>query len=181
MADYEVTESRRAYDGQLSRVRIDRVRMPDGEVVEREIVEHPSAVAVVAVDTEDRVVLIRHYRPALRRRMVEIPAGKLDVDGELPEEAARRELAEEVGLEAAEWRQLVRFANSAGWTDEGTTVFLASGVTEIADRTFVPEAEEADLEVLRVPLDEALAMAHRGEIVDAKTLVGLLLAGSALR
>lgn len=176
MQQYEVERSRVAYAGKLSRVRVDSVRMPDGRLVDREIVEHPSAVAVVPVDEDGRVVLIRHYRPALRGRFLEVPAGKLDVDGESPEEAACRELAEEVGLRAGEWTELVRFANSGGWTDEATTIFLATGLDEITDPTFVPEAEEADLEVVRLPLADAVRMAERGEITDAKTLIGILLA-----
>jgi ADP-ribose pyrophosphatase len=175
MADYEVLRSEVAFDGQLSRVRVDRVRMPDGDVAEREIVEHPDAVAIVPVDDDGRVVLLRHYRPAWRRRMLEVPAGKCDVDGEAPEQTARRELAEEVGLEAGELTELVRFANSGGWTDESTTIFLATGLREVPDPGFTATAEEADVEVLRVPLDEAVDLARCEEVVDAKTIIGLLL------
>jgi 8-oxo-dGTP pyrophosphatase MutT (NUDIX family) len=180
MHSYEVAETELRFEGKLSRVRMDKVRMPGGKLADREIVEHPSAVAVVPVDDEGRVMLIRHYRPALRTWLVEVPAGKLDVDGEAPVDAARRELAEEVGLRAGHWTELVRFANSGGWTTECTTVYLATGLDEIDDPTFVPEAEEADLEVLRVPLADAVAMAERGEITDAKTLIGLLLARARL-
>jgi ADP-ribose pyrophosphatase len=176
MDGYEVEESEVTFEGRLSTVRLDRVRMPDGEVAEREIVEHAGAVAVVPVDGDGRVVLLRHYRHALRERVVEIPAGKLDVEGEQPEAAARRELAEEVGLEAGELRRLVEFANSGGWSTETTTVYLATGLSPIAERDFTPTAEEADVEVLRMPLDEAVAKAERGELSDAKTLIGILLA-----
>ncbi len=181
MEPYDVSDSRLVFEGKLTRVRVDDVHMPDGSVVQREIVEHPSAVAVVPVDEGGRVVLIRHYRPAMRTRLIEIPAGKLDVDGEASLDAARRELAEEVGLVAGEWSQLTHFANSGGWTDETTTVYLATQLSEVPDPTFVPEAEEADLEVLRIPLAEAVGMAERGEIIDAKTLIGLLLADARLR
>ena len=178
---YEVEGSRLAFDGAISRVRVDRVRMPDGDVAEREVVEHPDAVAVVAVDDAERVVLLRHYRHALGTRILELPAGKLDVGGEEPAAAAGRELAEEAGLAAAELSELVRFANSGGWTDEHTTVYLGTGLTEVTAEDFTAAAEESDLEVLHVPLEDAVAMARRGEIDDAKTLIGLLLAHDILR
>lgn len=173
---FVVEDSRVAYVGDLSRVRVDRVRMPDGTVAEREIVEHADAVAVVAVDDEGRVVLVRQYRHALRAYQLEVPAGKLDMDGEAPAEAARRELIEEVGLDAEDLTRLVHFRNSAGWTTESTTVYLATGLRPVAaPDTFTPTAEEADMEVVRLPLVEAVARAERGEIADAKTLIGLLL------
>lgn len=173
---YVVEGSHVAYDGQLSTVRVDRVRMPDGDAVEREIVEHPDAVAVVPVHDDGTVVLLRQYRHPLGRTILEIPAGKLDVKGEAPEDAARRELLEETGLEARELTELVVFANSSGWTDEHTTLYVACGL-RTADRPdgFTATAEEASMEVVRMPLDEAVAMARSGELVDAKTVLGLLL------
>jgi 8-oxo-dGDP phosphatase len=173
---YEVESSEVAHDGHLSRIRVDTVRMPDGETAEREIVEHPDAVAVVPVHSDGRVVLLRQYRHPVGGSLLEIPAGKLDVDGEDPADAIRRELLEETGLVADELVELVSFHNSSGWTDECTTLYLARGLHE-ADRPedFTPKAEEADMEVLLMPLAEAVDMAVRGEITDAKTLVGLLL------
>jgi 8-oxo-dGDP phosphatase len=179
MNAYSVEDSRRTCEGRLSSIRVDRVRMPDGSVVEREIVEHPSAVAVVPVDDEGRVVLLRQYRHALRDYQVEIPAGKLDRDGESPEETARRELIEEAGLDA-DLTWLVTFHNSSGWTTESTTVYLGTGLREASPADFTPVHEEADMQVLRLPLSQAVAMARRGEIGDAKTLVGLLMAGAKL-
>lgn len=174
---YVVEGSELAYDGRLSRVRVDRVRMPDGDVAEREVVEHPDAVAVVPLHDDGTVVLLRQYRHPLGRTILEIPAGKLDVPGEAPADAARRELLEETGLEASELTELVVFANSSGWTDEHTTLYVASGLQD-ADRPdgFTATAEEASMEVVRVPLDQALARARSGELVDAKTVLGLLLA-----
>lgn len=178
---YEVLHSRVAYDGR-SRIRLDRVRTLDGGEVEREVVEQPGAVAVVPLDADDIVVLLRQYRHPLGDYVLEVPAGKLDVDGEAPADAARRELVEEVGLDAAEWQELVTFANSSGWTDEVTTVYLARDLrpADLPDG-FTAEAEEADMQVVRQPLDELLAMARRGELTDAKTLVGVLLAGEHRR
>jgi 8-oxo-dGDP phosphatase len=180
-AGYQVAASRVAFEGRLSTIRVDTVRMPDGAQAEREIVEHPDAVAVVAVDPQERVVLLRQYRHAAGERVLELPAGKLDKDGEGAEETAHRELAEEVGLAAEDLTELVTFYNSAGWTDERTTVYLASGLRAVAaPEGFTPEAEEADMEVLRLPLAEAVARARGGAISDAKTLIGLLLAAHRL-
>ncbi|MPZ72503.1 MAG: NUDIX domain-containing protein [Nitriliruptorales bacterium] len=177
MGTYDVTSSTVTHQGTLSRVRVDQVVMSDGAVAEREIVEHPSAVAVVPVQPDGRVVLIRHYRHAVSETIVEIPAGKLDVHGESPDAAARRELLEEVGLEAAALEQLACFYNSSGWTDEMTTVYLARDVRPGSPPSdFVADGEEADIEILRLPLADAVARVVSGSINDAKTVIGLLLA-----
>ncbi len=177
MGDYQVRSSTVTHHGALSNVRVDAVAMPDGSVAERETVEHANAVAVVAVEPDGRVVLIRQYRHAVEERVLEIPAGKLDVDGEAPADAARRELLEEVGMAASDLVELIHYYNSSGWTDEATTVYLATDVRPgAAPDTFTAQHEEADLEVLRVPLDEALRWIDTGEIVDGKTVIGLLLA-----
>lgn len=178
---YEVVESRRSYQGELSDVRVDRVRMPDGEIVSREVVEHPDAVAVVPVDADGHVVLVRQYRHPLGAHLLEIPAGKCDDDSDDPVATAHRELIEEVGLDAADLTELVRFRNSSGWTDEATTVYLATGLARAAPPDgFTPHAEEATIEIVRVPLAEAVGRAQRGELVDAKTIIGLLLAAARL-
>ena len=172
---YETLSSTRPYTSPHVSVRIDEVRMPDGHVASREIADRMSAVGAVAVDADDRVVLLRQYRHALGRHFLEVPAGKLDVEGEPPADAMQRELAEEVELHAGELVELLRFTNSAGWTTEETTVYLATDLTEVPrPADFELRAEEADMDVLRVPFDEAVAMIHTGEIVDAKTVIGLL-------
>lgn len=179
---YGVESSETAYDGQLSRVRVDEVRMPDGERASREVVEHPDAVAVVPVTDDGVVVLLRQYRHPVGQVILEIPAGKLDEVGEQRPQAARRELAEEVGLQADTLEELVTFYNSCGWTDESTTVYLADGVSPVAaPEGFTATAEEADMEVVRMPLADAAAMAEGGEITDAKTIVGVLLAAARRR
>ena len=177
MAAFDVKSSQVTHQGALSTIRVDHVEMPDGDVAEREIVEHANAVAVVALEPDGSVILIRHYRHAVRDRVLEIPAGKLDVDGESPADAAKRELLEEVGLEAPDLVELIHFHNSAGWSDEATTIFLAVDVRPgDAPDGFTAEHEEADIEVVRVPLAEALALIDAGDITDAKTVIGLLLA-----
>ena len=177
MTDYAVVSTTMTHSGVLSNVRVDEVRMPGGETARREVVEHDNAVAVVAIDPDGKVVLLRHYRHPVGRRMLEIPAGKLDVEGESPEAAAHRELVEEAGLRAARLDPLIHFFNSAGWSDEATTVYFTDEVTPGApDDDFTALDEEADLEVIRMPIAEAVAAVESGEICDAKTVIGLLLA-----
>ncbi|ONM48944.1 ADP-ribose pyrophosphatase [Nocardia donostiensis] len=153
-------------------LRLDQVEMPGGRVVEREVVEHHGAVAVTAVDDAGNVVLIHQYRHPIGQRLLELPAGLLDVPEEDPLEAARRELAEETGLAARDWAVLVDVALSPGFTDESLRVYLARGLSEI-DRPD-PENEEADLELVRMPVAEAVRAALAGEIVNATAVAGLL-------
>lgn len=174
-AGFETLAVEERYAGR-SVVRVERVRTPDGEEVEREIVGHDDAVAVVALTPDGRVLLLRQYRQALREHLLEIPAGTLDLDGESPEAAARRELAEETGYVPGALEHLVTFDNSAGWTDERTHVYLARQVRHDGrPEGFVARDEEADMDLVHLDLDEALTAARDGRIPDAKTLVGLLL------
>lgn len=167
------------YEGKILALRADEVAMPGGQQARREVVEHPGAVAVVAVDDEDRVVLIHQYRYPLGRRLWELPAGLLDVAGEDPLRTAQRELAEEVGLAAAQWSVLVDIASSPGFTDQGERIFLTRTLSEV-DRLEPMADEEADLVIRRVPLAEALRMVFAGELVNAPAVAGLLAAGEVL-
>jgi 8-oxo-dGTP pyrophosphatase MutT (NUDIX family) len=177
---FETVSHETVYRG-YSTVHRDQVRMPDGATVEREYVEHDDAVAVVPVLPDGSVLLLKQYRHPVGRYVLELPAGKLDVEGESAESAARRELIEEVDHEAGELQHLVRFENSAGWTTERTSVYLAHGVRPVdPSGTFQAEAEEADMEIVRIPVADAVAMARAGEFTDAKTVIGLLLAAPHL-
>ena len=176
MSGYEVMSSKVAHEGVLSTMRVDEVAMPDGGTAQREVVEHDNAVAVVALEPDGRIVLLRHYRHPVGERQLEIPAGKLDVEGEAPIDAARRELLEEVHLEAGSLRPLIHFYNSAGWSDEATTIYFTEDArpgTPADD--FTATHEESDLEVVRMDLDEALGRIDAGDIRDAKTVIGILL------
>ncbi len=149
------------------------IEAPSGDLFDRVVIEHPGAVAVVPV-IGDEVVLIRQYRPAVDARILEIPAGKLDIVGEDPFSAARRELAEETGFHADSFVHLTDLLTSVGYCDESISVYLAENI-EAGTRTPIgPEEEDAD--VLRIPFDEALSLVASGDIADAKTVVGLLLA-----
>lgn len=183
--DVTVLHSDVVYRGRLSSVRLDRVRFPDGTESDREVVEHLDAVAVVPLHDDGTVTLLRQYRHPLGGEVLEIPAGVCDVAGEPPQRTAHRELAEEVGLCAEALTPLVTMANSAGWTDELTTIYLATGLSHgDAPDGFAHEAEEAGMGVRRTGLGQAIAEVVGDDRADAKTVVGLLLArrdGSADR
>ncbi|MFD7658276.1 NUDIX domain-containing protein [Actinosynnema sp. NPDC059797] len=172
--EFSTVSSRDVHVGRVVALRVDEVAMPGGGTAKREVVEHLGAVAVVALDDDGAVTLIHQYRHPLGRRLWELPAGLLDAAGESPLSAARRELAEEVGLAASRWETLVDVAASPGFTDEVVRVFLARGLTAV-DRDEQGE-EEADLEARTFPLDEAVAMALAGDIVNGAAVSGLLAA-----
>lgn len=146
---------------------------PEGESFDRELVHHPGAVSVVPVDG-DEVVLVRQFRAAVDREVLEIPAGKRDVDGEAPEATAQRELAEEVGLRAGRLEKLVSFYNSIGFSDELSHVYLGTEL-EPAEQDLQGH-EEQHLTIERIRLDDVPALLASGDLVDAKTIIGLTLA-----
>ncbi|MEO7557083.1 MAG: NUDIX hydrolase [Acidimicrobiales bacterium] len=153
------------------------VEGPDGERFERDVVHHPGAVAVVAVEA-DEAVLVRQYRVAIDAPLLEVVAGKCDVHGEAPEVTAQRELEEEVGLHAGSVEELARFHNSPGFCDELLVVFLATDLTSVPMRR--DGAEEAAMTIERIALADVPALIASGELRDAKTIVGLLLARQRL-
>jgi ADP-ribose pyrophosphatase len=176
---FETTGSRIVYEGRGT-VRIDTVQMPDGDEAEREIVEMPDAVAVVAVTDTSEVFLLKQYRQAVGTYVLEIPAGIIDDEDASPAAAARRELVEEIAHDG-EVEPLTVFLNSAGWSTERTHVFLARAPRPaVAPDGFVVEHEELDMEIVRLPMTQAVALVASGEISDSKTVIGLLLADRAL-
>jgi ADP-ribose pyrophosphatase len=175
--DFETVASKTVYSGAILALRLDQVAMPGGRVVEREVIEHHGAVAVLALDETDRIVMIRQYRHPVGRRLLELPAGLLDQQGEDPLDAARRELAEETGLAARQWSVLVDVALSPGFSDEVLRVYLAGEVYPTDQPE--PENEEADLQVVRMTLDEAVAAVFAGEIDNATAVAGVLALAAA--
>lgn len=173
--DFPVDGSSEIYAGRVMALRSDRVVMPGGRVATREIVEHPGAVAVAALDADDRLMMIHQYRHAVRRRLWELPAGLLDVAGEDPLLTAQRELAEEAGLAADEWSVLLDIVPSPGFSDESIRVYLARGITEVG-RPDLGDDEEADLTLRWVSMPVAVRMALAGTIVNATTVSAVLAA-----
>lgn len=181
---WEVDSSEYRFKGRVVSVRTDRVRMPNGdttEVVERDIVEHPGSVAVIGLDDQDRVLLIRQYRHPVGHQLWEPPAGLRDVEGEPTWRTAARELAEEAGYRASEWHTLLDIFTSPGMTDERVRIFLARGLTEIPaeESDFERIHEEAGMPVVWVPLDEAVVAVRRGHLHNPLAVMGILAVDAA--
>lgn len=164
------------FAGRVIQVNVERVRLPNDAVADLEIVHHPGGAAVVAVDDEKRVCLLRQYRHAASGWVWELPAGKID-NREPPLETAQRELEEEAGVAAAEWRSLGDYLSSPGVFTEVIHLFLATRLTALGIR---PEAHEV-FEVHWLPLDVAARMARDGELRDGKSLVGIFRAAALLQ
>jgi ADP-ribose pyrophosphatase len=157
------------YDGRVVELGLETVTLPNGQLLQLEVVRHPGGAAVLALDKNDRVCLLRQYRHAAGGWLWELPAGKID-DGESPQETARRELREEAGLTAERWSPLGSFLSTPGFCDERIYLYLAQGLSHTeTDR----HADEV-IEVHWVELHRAIDWVHRGEIVDAKTMIALL-------
>jgi 8-oxo-dGTP pyrophosphatase MutT (NUDIX family) len=172
--EFETVNSETNYVGKIFALRVDDVRMPHGNIAKREVIEHYGAVAVLAMDDDNNIVMVYQYRHPVGRRLWELPAGLLDLGGEPPHISAARELKEEAGLEATEWRVLVDLVTAPGFSDESVRVYLATGITDVGR----PDAhdEEADLQVKWVSLEEARRMVLDGEIVNSIAIAGILAA-----
>ena len=169
-SEFERVGSETLFDGKFFSVRRDRFRHEDGDVAERDIVTHPGAVGVVVLDG-DRLWFVRQPREAIGvPDLLEIPAGKLDEQGEEPLATARRELAEEIGKRADTWEPLGSFYTSPGFTDEQVHLFLATGISDADERPEVEENERIDVEIRPVSELDAIIAANR----DSKTLIALL-------
>ncbi len=174
-------DSRIVHQGRYLEVRLETTERADGSRHERDVVRHPGAVAIVALDDADRLLLVRQWRQPAGRSLLEIPAGTLDRDPgtgaiEDPEIASRRELEEETGYRADRWEKLGTFWTAPGFASELMHLYVATGLVAAGHGRLTPDADEA-LELVRLPLADALAAAVRGDIHDAKTLIGILLIG----
>lgn len=169
MSGLERLHREQRYEGKIASVRMETFRYADGSTSEREIVSHPGAVAMIAHD-EEAVYLVRQPREAVgEAALLELPAGKLDVGGESPLEAGKRELVEEIGKQAAEWRELKRIYTTPGFAEEEVWIYLA---TDLRDVDHDPDPEER-IEIVPWPLEQLGAAI--AECKDSKTLIGLLL------
>ncbi|MFI0901426.1 NUDIX domain-containing protein [Streptomyces sp. NPDC020983] len=178
--EWRVTATATPFTGKKTSVRSDQVVMPDGSTVTRDYQVHPGSVAVLALDEDNRVLVLRQYRHPVRQRLWEIPAGLLDVPGENPLHAAQRELYEEAHVKAEEWHVLADVYTTPGGCDEAVRIFLARGVSEAEGDRFAVSDEEADMELARVPLDELLAGVLAGDLHNNCLVVGVLAAQAAL-
>lgn len=177
--DLEIVSTDLVYEGAVWNVRSDTVRYGDGQMT-RQYVEHPGAAAVVAIDEDGRVVLIQQYRHPIKERDWEIPAGLLDVAGEPPLETAKRELTEEVDLEADRWQHLISMHTTPGGNDEVVHVFLARGLRSV-ETDYEREHEESDMRVERVPLAEVVDGVLAGRLRNGILATGALAAAEVLR
>ena len=172
-----VVDSKTIYRGSYLTFRIDTVERTDGSRAEREVVGHPGAVAILAIDEADRVLMVRQYRAPAGRILLEIPAGTLDVDGggpiEDPDLAAPRELEEETGYRAGSLRLLASFWTAPGFATELMHLYLATDLRPADDARLGPDEDER-LELERVTLGDAIVAVERGEIADAKSILALL-------
>lgn len=166
----QVVKTEYVYRGRVLNLRLDSVKVKGGDVTLREIVEHHGAVAMIPLDAQNRVTLVKQWRAATGRVMLEIPAGSLE-ENEKPAEGAPRELQEETGLTAGRLDFLVRFFPSPGILTEEMFLYVARDLTE-GEQNLMGDEE---IEVVKLPLDDAIARIATGEIADAKTIVGLLM------
>lgn len=160
--------SETVFDGKLVHVRVDRVELPSGRIGVREVVEHPGAVAILPVLADGRLALVRQFRYAVGRKLLEVPAGTRE-PGEDPRETAIRELREEVGLEADTVEPLVRFLISPGWCNEELIAYRATGLHDVGA---TPEMDE-EIEIVHVTPEEVAGLIASGEIGDAKTITAI--------
>jgi len=174
-----VVDSRVLHRGRYLEFRVDTIERADGSRSERDIAGHPGAVAIVAIDPDDRILLVRQWRTPAARVLLEIPAGTLDIDEatgaiENPDLAARRELEEETGYRAASWQRLASFWTAPGFASELMHLYLATELTAAHPDERLGPDEDEHLRLERRSLADALAAVDRGEIADAKSIVGLL-------
>lgn len=167
--DERVIESRRVFEGRIVNLRVDTVELPDGHRATREIVEHIQAVTILPVESDGRIVMVRQYRLPVGAVMLELPAGSAD-PGEEPATAAQRELQEETGLRAGRLSPLGGFWVAPGYCEEYIHIFVGLDLTESP----LEADEDERIEVVRLTLTEALAAIDRGEINDAKSVIGVL-------
>ncbi len=180
-----LVDSTIVHRGRYLEVRVETTERADGSRHRRDVVRHPGAVAVVALDDAGRLLLVRQWRQPAGRSLLEIPAGTLDRDPvtgalEDPELASRRELEEETGYRATSWEKLGTFWTAPGFASELMHLYVATDLVAAGHGRLTPDVDEV-LELVRLPVDDALAAAERGDIHDAKTLIGILLLGRRQR
>jgi ADP-ribose pyrophosphatase len=157
------------FSGRIVRLRVDQVSLPDGRQSQREIVEHPGAVAILPLDVDNMIWMVSQYRKAVEQVLLEIPAGTLE-ENEDPLDCAKRELAEETGLKAGEWQEIIQYYCAPGFCDEKTIIYLARNLEP--ESSLSPDGDEF-LELVKIPLKEAYQRVMDGQIVDGKSIIAI--------
>jgi ADP-ribose pyrophosphatase len=166
----EILSTESVYEGRVLKVRVDTVRTPDGQTARWDVIEHPGSVSIVPIGADDRVLLVRQYRPAVGETLLEIPAGTLEA-GELPQATAHRELREEIGMRAARLRAIGSYFLVPGYSSELMHAYVATGLNPAP----LPQDADENISVVAIPFAELVAQVSRGELRDAKTVAAVLL------
>lgn len=172
--EWPIHSTSKPFTGAKTGVTTDEVVMPDGGVARRDYQTHPGSVAIMAVDEDNRVLVINQYRHPVRHKLWEIPAGLLDMTGENPLSAARRELYEETHVTAGDWRVLVDLYSSPGGSDEAVRVYLARDLSAAERERYERTGEEADMELVRVPLARLVEAVLAGDLHNSAMMAGVL-------
>lgn len=170
-------KSEKIYDGKMINLRIDTVELPDKKYSKREVVEHPGSVAIIALTEENEVLLVEQYRKSVEKTLLELPAGKIEIDEE-PSETAKREFEEETGYELESLEYLLEFYSSPGFTDERVYLFLAKNIKKVSDQVGVDNEKIA---LKKMDYEELLTGIKRGQLMDSKTVLGMLYAEQFIR
>ncbi|MGI8666182.1 MAG: NUDIX domain-containing protein [Jatrophihabitans sp.] len=177
---FEVVSSKHIYHGYAFDLRADEVRMPEGVVATRDVIDHVGAVGVLAIDVDDSVVMVQQYRHPVGHQLLELPAGLLEVTGEPALAGAKRELFEEASLTATDWQVLIDLHTSPGMTSEAIRIYLARGLAEVAeDQRFSAEHEELAMTVRRYPLSTLVELALTGQLTNGPAVAAVLAAHAA--
>lgn len=161
-------KSEKVYEGKIVNLRVDTVELPDKKYSKREIIEHPGSVGIVAITNDGDMILVKQFRKAVEKKLLEIPAGKIEINEE-PRETALRELYEETGYSTNKIEYLFEFYTSPGFSNEKMYLFLA---TDLMEGEANPERDEY-IEIVKIKLEELVNMVLRGEIADSKTIIGI--------
>ncbi len=169
-------KSEKIYEGKIVNLRIDTVELPDKKYSKREIVEHPGAVGIIPITHDNCIIMVKQFRKAIEKYILEIPAGKLEVNEE-PRETAKRELKEETGYDSNQMEYLLEFYTSPGFSNEKVHLFLA---TDLIEGEACPEIGEF-IEITKIKIEDLMKMIDRGEILDSKTIIGINLANEYIK